>query len=580
MKLISNIFLTPINSIFKFANNTAQNINPWKNIVLLNSNIKGDVLSGIMVAIIALPLALAFGEISQLGPEAGIWSAIVGGIIGGLFGGCLVGVSGPTAPMASQIAAFMGAFIIGTTNQPDLVAAFSIIFLSGLILIIISILRISRFIHYIPYSVVAGFMCGIGIIILLTQINPFLGLESQKNIHEVFINFRYTVQNINFEALYVAVPCLLILFSWNIFKSLFKSLVNIPSPLAALILGTGIAYLMNLNIPYIGDKMNLGSNSNIFSIYLPDLSRISEFIVPALALAGLAIIDSLLSCKVADNMTGLRHNSDREAFGQGMANMAAGLFGGISTATATTQTVGNIEFGAKTPLSTIVKGLTLLGVLFGLGNFVSAIPNACLAAILFKLGVDILDYRIIPVLRKIPKSDLFIFIIVLFVTVYKNLMFAVAIGVAISIIKSLPDLISILKSKFNHKTISLVDMDFNLDKKQVEKLSSVKISFLQLHGPLFFGSTESMIKIYSNMKKHNVLIIDMSKVTMVDLSGLYALEDLIKNARLSKIEVFVSNTKNHVINIMNKIDFIKNIGKDSLQNSNKTIINKILKGKK
>ena len=196
------------------------------------------------------------------------------------------------------------------------------------------------------------------------------------------------------------------------------------------------------------------------------------------------------------------------------------------------------------------------------------------------MGVDILDYRIIPVLRKIPKSDLFIFIIVLFVTVYKNLMFAVAIGVAISMIKSLPDLISILKSKFNHKAISLVDMDFNLDKKQVEKLSSVKISFLQLHGPLFFGSTESMIKIYSNMKKHNVLIIDMSKVTMVDLSGLYALEDLIKNARLSKIEVFVSNTKNHVINIMNKIDFIKNIGKDSLQNSNKTIINKILKDKK
>ena len=175
-----------IKFLSNFIKSISSELNPWKNIKILHTNIKGDILSGIMVAIIALPLALAFGEISRLGPEAGIWSAIVGGIIGGLFGGCLVGVSGPTAPMASQIAMFMGVFVIGTTNEPDLVAAFSIIFLSGLILVFISILKISRFIHYIPYSVISGFMCGIGVIVILTQINSFVGLEAEKNIYDIF----------------------------------------------------------------------------------------------------------------------------------------------------------------------------------------------------------------------------------------------------------------------------------------------------------------------------------------------------------------------------------------------------------
>jgi len=146
--------------------NSLKEINPWHNIKTLHKNLMGDVLAGITVAIIALPLALAFGEISQLGPIAGVWGAIVGGIIGGLFGGCMVGVSGPTAPKAAQIAAFMSFFVIGTTNEPDLVAAFSIIFLSGLILIGISTLKISRFIHYTPYPVIAGFMCGIGSLLL------------------------------------------------------------------------------------------------------------------------------------------------------------------------------------------------------------------------------------------------------------------------------------------------------------------------------------------------------------------------------------------------------------------------------
>ena len=563
-----------ISFLSNFIKSTSSELNPWKNIKILHTNIKGDVLSGIMVAIIALPLALAFGEISRLGPEAGIWSAIVGGIIGGLFGGCLVGVSGPTAPMASQIAMFMGVFVIGTMNEPDLVAAFSIIFLSGLILVFISILKISRFIHYIPYSVISGFMCGIGAIVILTQINSFVGLEAEKNIYDIFKNFRYTIQNINVHALYVAIPCLLILFLWDFLQKRFKSLLNIPSPLAALIIGTSIAYFMNLNIPYIGDKMNIAEKSKIFTFYFPDLSRIGEFMMPAFLLAGLAVIDSLLSCKVADNMTGLRHSSDRETFGQGMANMSAGLLGGISTATATTQTVGNIEFGAKTPLSTIVKGLTLLGVLLGLGYLLAAIPNACLAAILFKLGIDILDYRILPVLRKIPISDLFIFIVVLFITVYQNLMVAVAVGVIIAILKSLNQLIS--KSNYKYKVVSILESDFVLNQKQKKELDALSVKVLKLNGPLFFGSTEQLISAYNNAQNHKILIIDMSIVSSIDLTGIYSLEDVVKAAQSNGIITYVSNANQNIKQIMNNVDFIENIGKEYYIDSTESLVFHIL----
>ena len=361
------------------------------------------------MAIIALPLALAFGQVSQLGPIAGILGAIAGGVVGGLFGGCIYSVSGPTAPTSSQIAAFLGAFMIGTTNSPDLVAVFSIIFLSGLIMVVISMLKISHFIHFIPYSVVAGFMCGIGLMVIIGQINSFIGLEAKKNIHQVLENLGYTLSNVNIEALYVGIPSLFIIFYWNKFKQNYKSLVKIPAPLVALLLGTGISYFFNLNVPHIGDQFSSNIQEQSFLIYFPDLSRIGEFIGPAFSLAGLVIIDSLLSCIIADNLTGTRHFSDRETFGQGMANMTAGIIGGVTTATATMFTVSNIKFGGKTPLSSVFYGLSLLAILLGLKGFVAAIPIPCIAAILIKVGVDIMDYRVLPILRKLPKMDLIIF---------------------------------------------------------------------------------------------------------------------------------------------------------------------------
>ena len=562
-----------VKSLIGFIKSSFKEINPWTNIQLLHTNVRGDILAGIIVAIIALPLALAFGEVSQLGAKAGLWSAVVGGLIGGLFGGCLVGVSGPTMPMASQIAAF--GVVIGS-GSPDLTSAFSIIFLSGLILTFFSILKISRFIYFVPYSAIAGFMCGIAAIVILGQINPFIGIQDVDANRPIWVikNFFQSMQNININVLYVSLPSLILLLIWPLISKKNKFINKIPSPLPALIMGSFIAYFIDLK-SINPDYFIASINSASLKIYQPDLSRITEYIGPAFVLASLAVIDSLLSCRVADTMTGTRHSSDRETFGQGMANMASGFVGGISTATATTQTVGNVTFGAKTPFATMIKGFVMLLVIVFLGKLVSYIPIACLAAILFKLGIDILDYRVLPVLKRLPLTDLFIFCIVFFTTIFANLITAVGIGVLFAILRYSKEVMYTFKSSFKHKIISFSDSDLMiLNKKEIDH-SFIKV--LRPEGPLFFGSVESLIKVYNFAPKHKVLIVDMSLVSIVDLSGVYALEDLIKSAQKNNVEVLVFNPNSNVKEIMQRVNFLNNIGESKFLNTKEKLNSRILK---
>ena len=563
-----------MNRLITFIKTSLQEINPWKNIKTLHTNVRGDILAGITVAIIALPMALAFGDLAfgdlvpGVGPIAGIWGAIIGGIIGGLFGGCMVGVSGPTSPKAIQIAGVMLIFtqMSNITNKEEILgAAFTMIFLSGLILVIISMLKISRFIHYTPYPVIGGFMCGIGVIVIFTQINAFLGLNSQEN-------FKEHLYNTDINALYVSVSSLLILFLWEPLKSKVELLSKIPAPLIALIIGSSIAHFMNLDIARIsGEGMN-NTEQNIFNFYMPNLNQLFDLIGPAFSLAALAVLDSLLSCKVADNITGTRHSSDRETFGQGMANMAAGLVGGVTTATATMRTVANIKFGSKTPLSSIVHGLTLLSILLGLGFLVESIPTACLAAILFKVGIDILDYRILRVIRKLPVTDLVVFIIVLFMTIYADLMIAVAIGIIVAILFS----IKYIYVNYNYKISSILESDF-LNKQSRKKISKFPISIFEIKSPLFFGSIESLMKFYSQSGKHEVLIIDISTINMIDLSGAYGLEDFVKGLESKNIKVYIFIANSKIRKILENLDFINHISKSECSDSKSYIYANILK---
>ena len=309
--------------------------------------------------------------------------------------------------------------------------------------------------------------------------------------------------------------------------------------------------------------MSNNDDNQIFSIYLPDLSRTISFISPAFALAALAILDSLLSCKVADNITGKRHSSDRETFGQGMANIAAGLFGGVTTATATMRTVANIKFGGKTPLASIIHGLTLLAVLLGLGSLVAKIPAACLAAILFKVGIEILDYRILPVINKLPTKDLIIFCMVLFITVYEDLMVAITIGGIIAVLSSLKDLKNIFKEKNIYDFIDFFDSDYAKGLDANENNHS-NINILIPKGSLFFGSVEKLIKSFNRIPNDNPVIIDMKEVTNVDLSGIFGLEDLIKLSQSQNRKVAITNVNEKISNDLAALKFVENIGSENI----------------
>ncbi|UZR93724.1 SulP family inorganic anion transporter [Chondrinema litorale] len=532
-----------------FLTDSVREVNPWNNIKIMHTNLKADFMSGLTVAIIALPLALAFGVGSGLGPAAGIWGAIAGGIFGGIFGGSKVGVSGPTGPLMVQLAAIMVAFHT-VSGELDVVAAFSIVFLSGLILVGLSMLRIARFIYYTPYSVVAGFMCGIGVIVMLLEFNTFLGVPSAHNVKEAIKDVPYALMNARPESLLVSIPTFLVLFIWPKITQKYSRLQALPATLIALAIGTTIAKVLDLNILYIGEIP-----TGLPTLHIPEFSKFGDYFLPALSLAGLTIFDCLLTCVVADQMTGTRHSSDRETFGQGIANMAAGLFGGLTPATSTMNTVSNIKTGGKTPMASVFHGLILLAVVLGLGPLAEGIPMACLAAILLKVGINILDYRIIPVLHKLPFNDMIVFWSVLLITIWQDLLVAMGVGVALAFFRFVQE----ISTAYKHQ-ISYLDKKekthYNLDETQE------KVKLLKPQGPLFFGAVDSLVRSYQKAAKHHILIIDLSDVSMLDLSGAYALEDLVNDTEAKGIKVIITGASSKIEKVLESVKVVDHLGKD------------------
>jgi len=515
-------------------------INPWNNIKIMHTNIGQDILAGMVVAIIALPLALAFGVGSGLGAITGLWGAIAGGIIGGLFGGCRVGVSGPTGPKMAQLAMIMVGFRLAS-GEPDLSAAFAIIFFSGVILIGISLMGISKLIYYVPYSVVAGFMCGIGVIVMILEFDSFFGYPAPHSVMEGIYDIPNAVMHFKSQALMVSIPTLAILFIWPKFIKIVPKLELIPAPLLALLAGTTIANMGNFDIEYIGSIP-----TGFPELYWPDWSKFDDYLGPAAGLAGLAVFDSLLTCIVADNMTGVKHSSDRESFGQGLANCAAGLVGGLTTATATMRTVANIQSGGKTPLSAVVHGLVLLALVLGLGPYAEQIPMACLAAILFKVGIDILDYRILPVLHRLPLTDMIVFWSVLIITIVEDLLVAMAVGIILAFFRFVLEISRIYKSQMTYLEDDAIQHLLDDEMKN-------KIKILRPRGPMFFGAVKQLEETYAKAEDHETLIIKLKDVSMIDLSGAYALEDLVDNAKKDGKNVLICSAPPHIMKVLNSV---------------------------
>lgn len=549
------------------------------------SHFKGDTLGGITAGIVALPLALAFGVSSGLGPSAGLYGAIFIGFFAALLGGTNTQISGPTAPMTA-VSMVLIAGMIATFDgdvSKALPSILTVFFLAGLFQIGLGVFGLGKYIKYIPYPVVSGFMTAIGVIILLTQILPSLGYypkedteyvskfkpQAEEIILEnilkeeaedgilVLEDFKETVdraeliteeqilkesqtlagkeasgvigalkvfpraiQNINWLELLLALGTILIIYS---FKYITK---KIPSTLVALMVMSVIAIGFGLDFRPI-EKIPTGlpiPNLEIFEDF--NFNTISPFIFTALTLALLGSIDSLLTSVVADNMTKTKHKPSKELIGQGIGNSISAIFGGIPGAGATIRTVVNINAGGKTRLSGMIAGVFLLFILLVLGPIASQIPAAVLAGILITVGIGVMDFKGLKAIPKMPRTEVLILLIVLVLSSIWNLVYAVGIGM---IIASLMFMKKIGDVTANRSTLESFDrskawpdeVDFPDDLKE-------KVFIKHIRGPLFFGSTDYVQQVIKQIPEStSIIIIRMGRMNYIDQSGLFVMEDIL-----------------------------------------------------
>ena len=382
------------------------------------SNLRGDIFGGLTTGIVALPLALAFGEASGAGPIAGLYGAIIVGFFASLFGGTPSQVSGPTGPM---VVVFAGLFA-SMSGDPALV--FASVALAGILQIIFGFLRLGEYIKLVPYPVISGFMSGIGVIIILLQLSRIMGHEPiSGGTIGAMEAIPGALSDPNVTAFGIGLLTLALVFFWP--KKLSKFL---PAPLAALLIGTFLSFKLPA-MPILGD-IPTGLPSLIIPSFTHDTALIA--LEAAFVLALLGTIDSLLTSLVADNITRTRHDSNKELFGQGIGNTIAGLFGAVPGAGATMRTVLNVRTGGSTKISGMVHAMLLLSVALVLGPYASHIPHAVLAGILIKVGYDIIDFPYLSRAHRGPRWDLVLMILVLGLTVFVDLITAVMVGVALA----------------------------------------------------------------------------------------------------------------------------------------------------
>lgn len=514
-----------------------QELSPLPNLKLFALNPRADVLAGITVAIISIPMALAFGVASGLGAATGVWGTVCGGLFVGLFGGSAVGISGPTSPKVVQLAMVMKDHTLNN-GAPDLTFAFSLVALSGIILIIFSLCRIGKFIYYTPYSVVSGFMCGIGLILILLQINPMLGVAGADSLMHAIASIPESLSNYNAGAILISLSVFVVIVIWE----RFRPLRWLPSPLVGLVVGIVLGQVLPYEVEY------LHMSTGMPELYIPDISMFSDMIGPALSLAGLCLFDSLLTCLVADTMTHRRHNSNRELFGQGVANIFCGLIGGVTTATATMRTVANIKSGARSGLASVTMGLTMLAFMLGLAGYADYVPMACLAGILLKIGLDILDYRVLPVFQSLPWPDKMIFITVLLLTIFADLLIAVGVGLLIAFVHFIREV-----SRLYGPRITSLDTSGD-----IEVMSNDEDLIISLDGPMFFGIADSIYRTMDRMMDIKSLKIKLDRVNYMDLTGAYLLEDLLKKAAGQRVEISIEGALPPVVSLIERLRIVGN----------------------
>ena len=492
--------------------------------------LRGDIFGGITAAVVGLPVALAFGVASGLGPIAGMYGAVAVGFFAAVFGGTRSQISGPTGPMAIAMA------VIVTTHATTLAEAFTVVIMAGMIQFLLGLLRVGRFVAYTPYSVISGFMCGIGIIVILVQVAPFVGSSvAVGSITGAMRELPDAIANANPQALIVASVTLLVGALWPRLLSRY-----LPSTLAAMVVGSALGIFWLNDLPVIGEVP-----TGLPELQLPELAPgfIVRSLTQALILALLGSSGSLLTALIAEALTRTRHNANRELMGQGIGNMAAGFIGGLPGAGATLGTVINIRSGGRTPVSGALRAVILLSLVLGLGRYVEAIPHAVLAGILVKVGWDIIDRRYLARAHRIPREHLLVMGITLILTVFLDLVTAIAIGlIAAGMVAARQlerqELDSVL-------SLPLLDHSFLYSNAPDEIPDDVdeftaRVGMVALRGRFSVASSSNLVTtIGAEISDHQIVIFDFSDTIYLDDSAAMVVEQMIDIAGDEDTEVIV-----------------------------------------
>ncbi|MFK8182568.1 MAG: SulP family inorganic anion transporter [Phormidesmis sp.] len=493
-------------------------------------NFRGDFFGGMTAAIVALPLALAFGVSSGAGAAAGLYGAIAIGFFAALFGGTPSQISGPTGPM-TVVMATVFAGLIAKYPETGPAMAFTVVMLGGVFQILFGLLHLGEYITLMPYTVISGFMSGVGVIILILQIAPLMGVEGSARVWDSLVQMPEILAQASPQALALGALTLVIVFGMP--KRLNRIL---PAPLVALVVGTLVSFLLVGDaVPRIGEIPR-----GLPSIHPPgfELGAIKDMLGYGLVLATLGAIDSLLTSLVADNITRTQHDSDRELIGQGIGNMASGLVGGLPGAGATMRTVINVKSGGKTPLSGIFHAVLLLTVMLGAGPLTEQIPLAVLAGILIKVGIDIIDWSFLKRAHKVSRKAAGLMYLVLLLTVFVDLITAVAAG---AFIANLLTIKSLTEEQKRHVEAIVSPTDQSLNQSEQRILAAVegRMLLFRLSGPMSFGAAKTISQRMAIVNRFEAMLLDLSDASRLGVTAALAIENIVRDACERQRAVFI-----------------------------------------
>ncbi len=508
-----------------------------------------DIISGIIVAIIALPLSIALAIASGVGPEQGLYTAIIAGFFISFFGGIRVQIGGPTAAFVVIIYG-----IVAQYGTDGLIVA---TILAGIILVIMGICHFGSLIKYIPYTITTGFTCGIAVTLFVGQLKDFFGL-SIKSVPSEFLDkvivYAKNIKSVNITAALIGLSAIAIMLIWP------KITDKIPGSLVAIIITTAIAYFAKLPINTIGSVYG-ELNSSFPAFHVPSISMnlIQKMLSPAFTIAVLAAIESLLSAVVSDGMIGDTHKSNAELIGQGLGNIFSGLFGGIPATGAIARTAANVRNGGRTPIAGIAHCITLTIILLVLMPLAALIPMTTLAAVLLVVAANMADWEsFFNLCKSAPKSDIIVLVVTFFLTVFFDLVVAIEIGVvlaALLFMKRMAETADIKAWKY-------IDSP-DITPGEAEKLRDIphSISVFEICGPMFFAAADQILNINSNHHT-KVVVIRMRSVPAIDASAMRSLHELVSRAKKKNITLLFSHVNEQPMHVMEKDGFIELLGKE------------------